>query len=134
MLNTVIIMGKITKNLELKTTPSGNSVCAFTVAVDRGYVKQGEERQSDFIDCVAWGKTAEFVSKFFDKGRMIAVTGELRSRVYEDKNGTKHYITEVNVRDASFTGEAKQEGKTAEQDMSGYQVPEQGFYGGGQPF
>lgn len=110
MLNRVILMGRIAQELELKQTQGGVAVLSFSVAVDRGYVKQGEERQTDFIDCVAWRQTAEFISKYFAKGRMIAIEGTLRKRVYEDKNGTKHYPTEVYVDNASFTGEPKQEG------------------------
>lgn len=104
-LNQAIIMGRITRELELKQTPNGNAVLSFTVAVDR-FVKDGE-KQADFISCVAWNKTAEFIAKYFGKGRMIAVTGSLRSRTYDDKNGTKHYVTEVWVSGADFTGEAK---------------------------
>lgn len=107
-LNKTILLGRITQDLELKQTPSGVSVLSFTVAVDRNYAKQGEERQTDFISCVAWKQTAEFISRYFGKGRMIAIEGQLRTRTYEDKNGVKHYVTEVYVDQASFTGEKKQ--------------------------
>ena len=106
MLNKVIIMGRLTANPELRSTPSGTSVLQFTVAVDRNY-KQGEEKQADFINCVAFKQTAEFISKHFGKGRMIAIEGRLQSRTYDDKNGIKHYITEVIVENVSFTGEPK---------------------------
>lgn len=109
MLNRVVLMGRITHELDLKVTPSGISVLQFSVAVDRGYVKQGEERQADFITCVAWRQQAEFISKYFGKGRMIAIEGSLRSRTYDDKNGVKHYITEVYIDGISFTGEPKQQ-------------------------
>lgn len=112
-LNKVILMGRITQDLELKQTPNGVSVLTFTVAVDRSYSKQGEERQTDFISCVAWRQTAEFISKYFSKGSMIAVEGSLRTRTYEDKNGSKHYVTEVYVDNASFTGEKKTESQPA---------------------
>ena len=105
MLNKVILMGRITQDLEVKQTPSGVSVLSFTVAVQRSYARQGEERQSDFINCVAWRQQAEFISKYFRKGRMIALEGNLRTRTYDDKNGTKHYVTEVFVDNVSFTGE-----------------------------
>jgi single-strand DNA-binding protein len=108
MLNRVILMGRITHDLELKTTPNGTSVLSFSVAVERSYAKQGEERQTDFINCVAWRQQAEFISRYFGKGRMIAVEGQLRTRTYEDKNGVKHYVTEVYVDNASFTGESKE--------------------------
>ena len=109
MLNRVILMGRITQDLELKQTPSGVSVLSFNVAVERSYAKQGEERQADFINCVAWRQQAEFISRYFGKGRMIALEGNLRTRTYDDKNGTKHYVTEVYVDSVSFTGEPKQQ-------------------------
>lgn len=110
MLNRVILMGRITQDIELKTTPTGVSVLTFNIAVERGYVKQGEERQSDFITCVAWRQQAEFISRYFSKGRMIALEGSLRTRTYDDKNGTKHYVTEVYVDNVSFTGEKAVQG------------------------
>lgn len=110
MLNRVILMGRITQDLELRQTPNGSSVLTFSVAVDRGYVKQGEERQTDFITCVAWNQRAEFINNYFSKGRMIAVEGSLRTRTYDDKNGSRHYVTEVYVDNVSFTGEPKQSG------------------------
>ena len=108
MLNRVILMGRITQDLDLKNTPSGVSVLTFNIAVERSFVKQGEERQADFITCVAWRQNADFISKYFAKGRMIAIEGNLRTRNYEDKNGSKHYVTEVYGDSVSFTGEAKQ--------------------------
>ena len=111
-LNKTILLGRITQDLELKQTPNGVSVLSFTVAVDRNFTKQGEERQSDFISCVAWKERAEFISRYFGKGRMIAVEGQLRTRTYEDKNGSKHYVTEVYVDNVSFTGEKKAENQS----------------------
>ena len=107
MLNKVILSGRITHDLEVKQTPNGNTVLNFNIAVDRSFVKQGEERQADFINCVAWGKTADFIGRFFYKGRSIAIIGNLRTRTYDDKNGTKHYVTEVYVDEAQFTFEPK---------------------------
>ena len=109
MLNRVILMGRITHALELKQTPSGVSVLSFNLAVERNYAPQGEERQTDFISCVAWRKTAEFINKYFAKGRMIAIEGNIQTRTYDDKNGVKHYVTEVIVENVSFTGEPKQQ-------------------------
>ena len=77
----------------------------FTIAVDRNYSKYGGEKQTDFISCVAWRQTAEFIGRYFGKGRMIAVDGRLQSRTYEDKNGVKHYLTELIIENANFTGE-----------------------------
>ena len=109
-LNKSIIMGRITHDLEVRQTPSGTAVLQFTVAVDRNYSKDGGEKQTDFINCVAWRQTAEFIGRFWNKGRTIAVDGRLQTRTYEDKNGTKHYITELIVENANFTGEPKQGG------------------------
>jgi single-strand DNA-binding protein len=133
MLNRVILMGRITQDLDLRQTPTGVSVLTFTIAVDRGYAKQGEERQTDFITCVAWRQQAEFISRYFAKGRMIAVEGNLRTRTYDDKNGTKHYVTEVYVDNVSFTGEAKQGGNTYNAGYSNnasnnYSQPQQPAY------
>ena len=105
MLNRVILMGRITHDLELKSTPNGTSVLSFSIAVERKYAKQDEEKQTDFINCVAWRQQAEFISKYFGKGRMIAIEGNLRTRTYDDKNGVKHNVVEVFVDSASFTGE-----------------------------
>ena len=110
MLNRVILMGRITQDLEVRQTPNGVSALTFNVAVDRNFKDQTGQYQSDFITCVAWRQTAEFIGKYFGKGRLIALEGTLRSRTYEDKNGTKHYVTEVYVENASFTGEKAQQG------------------------
>ena len=118
MLNKVILMGRITQELELKQTTNGAAVLSFNVAVDRNYTKQGEEKQTDFITCVAWRKTAAFINNYFGKGRMIALEGQLRSRTYDDKNGTKHYVTEVYVDNVSFTGEPKQGGNSSAPSQS----------------
>lgn len=129
MLNRVILMGRITRDLEIRSTSSGSSVLRFTVAVDRGYAKQGEERQTDFITCVAWNQRAEFINKYFGKGRMIAIEGTLRSSNYEDKNGVKHYETEVWVDNTSFTGERADGGNSNYASNSPYKArtPEAGY-------
>ena len=121
MLNKVIIMGRITQDLEVKQTPSGVSVLSFSVAVQRSFARQGEERQTDFINCVAWRQQAEFIGKYFGKGRMICIEGNLRTRTYDDKNGTKHYVTEVYVDSANFTGEPRQQDGGAYSNNYGYQ-------------
>lgn len=104
MINNVVLMGRLTAAPELKTTQSGISIVSFSVAVERRYNKQGEERQTDFIDCVAWRQTAEFVSKYFNKGSMIAVVGSIQTRNYEDKNSNKRKAVEVQVDNVSFCG------------------------------
>ena len=94
MYNKITLMGRITHDLELKSTPSGNSVLSFAVAVERAYQTKGEERKTDFFNCVAWRANADFISRFFSKGRMILIDGELQNRKYTDKNGAERYVTE----------------------------------------
>ena len=121
MINKVILSGRITRDIEIKSTPNGTAVTQFTLAVERSFAKQGEERQTDFINCVAWGKTAEFIGRYFGKGRSIAVIGNLRTRTYDDKHGVKHYVTEVYVNEAQFTFEPKpQESSQAAYTPQGY--------------
>lgn len=124
MLNRVILMGRITQDLELKSTTSGVSVTSFSIAVDRNYVKQGEQRQTDFINIVCWRQQAEFVCRYFGKGSMIAIEGQLQSRTYQAKDGTTRYVTEVVADNISFTGERR------EQNNSGYNnyAPQQQSY------
>lgn len=106
MLNKVILMGRLTADPELRQTSSNISSCRFSIAVQRPYQKQGEERQTDFINVVTWRQTAEFVAKYFSKGKMIIVEGSLRNNNYEDKNGVKHYSMDVQADNVSF-GESK---------------------------
>lgn len=110
MINSAVIMGRITADPELKTTQSGTSVCSFTVAVDRNYQKQGQDRQADFISVVTWRQTAEFVAKWFRKGQMIAVQGEIQTRNYEDRKGNKRTAVEVVASQVSFCGSKNEEG------------------------
>ena len=109
MLNCAVIMGRLTADPELRQTPSGVSVTRFTVAVDRGYVKAGEERKADFINVVAWRQTAEFVSKYFQKGSMIAVQGSIQTGSYE-KDGVKRYTVEISADNVSFCGSKSETG------------------------
>ena len=104
-MNRFIIMGRITRDLELKTTPSGVTVCQFCVAVDRNYQKKGEERKADFFNVVAWREKAEFVTKYFGKGRMILIEGEMQTRQYTDKNGNPATWYELIAENIYFTGE-----------------------------
>ena len=103
-INTAVIMGRLTADPELKTTASGLSVLSFSVAVDRNYQKEGEEKAVDFINIVAWRKTAEFISKYFHKGSMIAVEGSIQTRKYEDKDGNKRTAFEILANTVSFCG------------------------------
>jgi single-strand DNA-binding protein len=109
MLNKVILMGRLTRDPELRTTASDISVCTFTVAVDRRYQKSGENRQTDFINVVAWRTTAEFVNRYFSKGRMINVVGSLQTRTWDDAEGKRHYVTEVVAEEINFCGDKKPE-------------------------
>lgn len=110
MLNKVIIMGRLTADPELRQTSTGVNSCQFTVAVQRNFAAQGSERQSDFINVVAWRQTAEFICRYFNKGSMICVEGELRTRTYDDKRypEVRHYVTEVSATAVYFTGEKAQ--------------------------
>ena len=95
MLNRIILMGRLTRDPELRKTQSDTPVCSFSLAVDRDYKKDGEKKETDFIDIVAWRATAEFVSKFFTKGRMAVVEGRLQIRDWTDKEGNKRRSAEV---------------------------------------
>lgn len=110
MINSVVIMGRLTYEPELKSTQSGVAVINFQVACDRNYQSQGQERQADFIDCQAWRKTAEFIDRYFHKGDMIAIEGRIETNNYTDKNGNKRKAVTVIVVNASFCG-SKQDGK-----------------------
>lgn len=117
MINKVILMGRLVADPELKQTASNIAVCKFTIAINRPFApKDGGERQSDFINIVVWRNTAEFVSKYFTKGKMIIVEGALRNNNYTDSNGVKHYTIEVHADNVSF-GESKKSGDTAQKQQ-----------------
>ena len=107
MLNHITIMGRLTRDPELRRTGSGIAVTSFSIAVDRDY-RSGSEKEVDFIDCVAWRQTGEFVGKYFTKGRMIVVSGRLQARTWTDKDGNKRKATEV-VADNCYFGDSKSE-------------------------
>jgi single-strand DNA-binding protein len=109
-LNSVVLIGRLTADPELKHTQNGNAVTGFSIAVDRPYQKAGEERQADFIDIVAWRGTAEFICKYFKKGRKIAVQGAIQNRSYTDKDGNKRKAFEVLAEKVEFA-DSKQEKK-----------------------
>ena len=126
-LNKAIIAGRLTADPELKTTPSGLSVTSFTVAVDRRF---GKEKQTDFINCVAWRSTAEFITKYFSKGNSICVCGSIQTRNYTDKNGNKRTAVEVVAEEATFCEGKKDIGTTtpeakADYDRSAYEPVEE---------
>lgn len=119
MLNSVNLQGRLTKEPQPKQTTGGKTCLTFTIAVERDYVAKGQDRQTDFISCVAWGHTAEFISKYFGKGREIIVSGTVQTRTYDDADGKKVYVTEVLVSSANFCG-AK-----AQQEQAPAQAPAQ---------
>ena len=104
MLNVAAIVGRLSADPELRHTASGVAVTSFTLAVDRSYAKAGTERQTDWIDVVAWRSTAEFICKYFTKGQMMAVTGSIQTRSYEDRSGNKRKAVEIQANDVSFVG------------------------------
>ena len=127
MLNHIVIMGRLTRDPELRRTGSGIAVASFTVAVDRDFGKnENGEKETDFIDCVAWRQTGEFVSKYFTKGRMAVVSGRLQIRSWTDKDGNKRRTAEV-VADNVYFGDSKRDGESggfnAAPAFGGYSAP-----------
>ena len=122
-MNKTILMGRLTKDPETRYTQTSNTqVTSFTLAVNRRFVKQGEERQADFINIVAWSKTAEFVSKYFKKGQQVGVIGRIQTRNYEDEEGKKHYITEVIAEEVYFAGSKKEESTSAPVEQEEFEI------------
>lgn len=131
MLNHIVIMGRLTRDPELRRTGSGIAVASFTVAVDRDFSgKDGGEKETDFIDCIAWRQTGEFVSKYFTKGRMAVVSGRLQIRSWTDKDGNKRRSSEI-VADNVYFGDSKRDGDSGNSSYGGnqYNAPAQ-RYGG----
>lgn len=123
MINTVVLMGRLVSDPELKITNTGKEVTSFRIAVDRGYVKKDEERKADFFDIVAWGKTAAFICQYFKKGNMIAVDGRLESRTYQAKDGSNRYVVEVIANNVSFTGERRSDSTSSSANAEAAQAP-----------
>ena len=109
-MNKVILMGRLTHDVDLRQTPQGVSVARFSIAVNRRYKDQNGNYPADFINCVAWRQTGEFVARYFRKGSMIAVTGSIQTRTWDGQDGKKNYATEVVVDEAYFTGSKADEG------------------------
>lgn len=122
MLNSVVIMGRLTAGPELKTTPSGVSVTSFSVAVERNYAPKGQDRETDFINVVAWRQTAEFICKYFGKGAMIAIEGSIQTRKYQDKNGNNRTAVDVVANQVSFCGSKNESGGRVENRQDSYDV------------
>ena len=116
-MNKVCLIGRLTKDIELKTTQSNVKVANFTLAVNRRFVKEGQEQTADFINIIAWGKTAEFCDKYFGKGQQIGISGRIQTRTWDDDQGKKHYVTEVVAEEVDFADGKKtnseMENKTA---------------------
>ena len=108
MLNKVILMGRLTKDPEYKMTPQGTAVASFTLAIERNCSSDGE-RQTDFINCVAFRGTADFLHKHFGKGQLVCICGMIQSRTWEDSENKKHYVTEVIANEVNFTGDRRKE-------------------------
>ena len=121
-MNKAILMGRLTKDPETRYTQSTNTqVTSFTLAVNRRFTKEGEERQADFINIVAWGKTAEFCSKYFKKGRQVGIIGRIQTRTWEDDKNVKHYVTEVVAEEVYFADSKKEDSNTTT-EQTGFNV------------
>ena len=116
-MNKVVLVGNLTRDPEYRTTANGTTVCTFTVAVTRRFANQQGVRESDFINCVAWRQTADFVHRFFTKGRKIGVVGSIQTRTYDAQDGTKRYVTEVVCDEAEFV-DSKPQGDGANQSYN----------------
>jgi single-strand DNA-binding protein len=117
-MNKVILMGRLTRDPEVRYTQTNNTlVASFSLAVNRRFARQGEERSADFINIVAWNKTGEFCSKYFKKGQQVAVIGRLQTRTWDDEQGQKHYVTEV-VAEEVYFADSKKDGNG---DMSAFE-------------
>ena len=111
-MNKVILMGRLTRDPEVRYTQSNTAVASFSIAVNRRFVRQGEERKADFINIVAWNQTAEFVSKYFKKGQQVGVIGRIQTRNYDDADGKKVYVTEV-VAEEVYFADSRRDGDAA---------------------
>ena len=121
-MNKAILMGRLTRDPEMRTTPQGTSVCSFSIAVNRRFSREGQQ-QADFINCVAWRQQAEFICKYFTKGSMIAVVGSIQTRTWDGQDGKKQYATEVVVDEAHFTGSKTETGTSGASSNTGFAQP-----------
>ena len=126
MLNKIFIMGRLTRDPELRRTQSGTAVTSFSLAVDRDFKSQSGEKETDFIDVVAWRSTAEFVAKYFSKGRMAVVEGRLQIREWKDKDGNNRRSAEV-VADNIYFGDSKRDGAGSDYSAPAYGAPMGGY-------
>lgn len=121
-MNKVILMGRLARDPELQTTPQGTPTCRFTIAVDRRFSGKDGQRQADFISCTAWRQTAEFICKWFQKGRMIAVVGNIQTRSWDSPDGKKQFATDVVIDEAYFAGSKSESG-----NVNAQPAPNTGF-------
>lgn len=120
MLNTVTIAGRLVRDVELRHTSTGKSVCSFTLAVDRDFKNTNGEKEVDFIDCVSWANAADFVSRYAEKGRMLIVSGRLQIREWTDNNGNKRRNAEV-ITSSVYFGDSKREAPSKEQQQKNFE-------------
>lgn len=122
-MNKVILMGRLTKDPEVRYTQTNNTLVAgFTLAVNRRFVKQNEERQADFINVVAWSKIGEFCSKYFKKGQQVGIIGRIQNRTWDDDQGKKHYMTEIIAEEAYFADGKKENSTQVDNDLSDFGI------------
>lgn len=117
-MNKVILMGRLTRDVEMRQTPNGVSLARFSIAVNRRFAGKDAQHQADFINCVAWRQTGEFIARYFQKGSMIAVVGSIQSRSWDGNDGKKQYATEVIVDEAYFTGSKSENSTGSNTDLS----------------
>lgn len=122
-MNKAILMGRLTKNPEIKYTTNNTAICNFTIAVNRRF-KQENQPEVDFINIVTWSKTAEFCSKYFVKGQQVVVVGRIQTRTWDDAEGKKHYATDVVAEEAYFADSKKDNSTTNNISNSGSSLPE----------
>ena len=117
-MNKVILMGRLTKDIEMRQTPNGVSLARFSIAVTRRFKNSNGEYDADFINCIAWRKTGEFIARYFQKGSMIAIVGSIQTRSWDGNDGKKQYATEVIVDEAYFTGSKSENSTGGNTDFS----------------
>lgn len=117
-MNKVILMGRLTRDVEMRQTPNGVSLARFSIAVNRRFAGKDAQQQADFINCVAWRQTGEFIARYFQKGSMIAVVGSIQTRSWDGNDGKKQYATEVIVDEAYFTGSKSENSTGGNTDFS----------------
>ncbi len=132
MINRVVLAGRPTRDLELRNTKSGTSVCQFNLAVDRNFKNKNGEREADFISCIAWKKTAEVMSQYVKKGSAIGVDGRIQTRSYDNRDGQRVYVTEVVVENFSFLGESDKNDQVRKNNQSSSNQNNDPFISNGQ--